>query len=274
MINFLDYPKQPYYSYSSLNTYINVCQLQYYFRYIAKAEQEQVSVTLPFGSAFHSVLAEQAQAARDGKLLTSEEMGQLFASFFKYHLEDLPPVVFKKNESYEDILRLANRMFETVNREWIDYYNIHSVNQSFMFSIDGLSKPIIGEFDMVVNESTPFDDEKDPELVLVDFKTSSHSWVEGRADKELQATIYCAAWQDINGTLPAFRYDVVTKTKTPAVKHYRTTRSQDQVDRMKHLLISADQAIQKGVFIPAESSFACASCPFANQCKKWHRQAA
>ena len=33
--------EQPHYSYSALNTYINTCQLLYYYRYIEKAEAER-----------------------------------------------------------------------------------------------------------------------------------------------------------------------------------------------------------------------------------------
>jgi len=57
----------PHLSYSALNTYLNICQLQYYFRYIAKLEPEQTPVALPFGSAFHAALSEQAQAAKQAK---------------------------------------------------------------------------------------------------------------------------------------------------------------------------------------------------------------
>ena len=55
--------EQPHYSYSALNTYINTCQLLYYYRYIEKAEAERTPVVLPFGSAFHSVLSELAAAS-------------------------------------------------------------------------------------------------------------------------------------------------------------------------------------------------------------------
>ena len=32
--------QKPHWSYTALNTYLNVCQLQYFFRYIEQAEVE------------------------------------------------------------------------------------------------------------------------------------------------------------------------------------------------------------------------------------------
>ena len=36
--------REAHWSYSALNTYLNVCQLQYFFRYVEQAEIERTSV--------------------------------------------------------------------------------------------------------------------------------------------------------------------------------------------------------------------------------------
>ena len=41
--------QEPHWSYSALNTYLNVCQLQYFYRYVEQPEIERTSVCLPFG---------------------------------------------------------------------------------------------------------------------------------------------------------------------------------------------------------------------------------
>ena len=41
--------QKPHWSYSALNTYLNVCQLQYFYRYVEQPEIERTSVCLPFG---------------------------------------------------------------------------------------------------------------------------------------------------------------------------------------------------------------------------------
>ena len=262
--------EEPHYSYSALNTYINTCQLLYYYRYIEKAEAERTPVALPFGSAFHSVLSEQAQAAKTGKLLTADEMTEAFATYFQANCKDAY-IVFKRDENIEDQIATAKRMFEVVNKEWLDYWNIQSVAEPFRIEIPGLSKPVIGELDMVISEQTPFDDENDKGSdTIVDFKTAARMWSDDKPAKDLQATVFSYAFEKTHGRRPSFRFDVVTKAKTPTVKHLYTSRDEDSYQRLEKLFLMADKGIQAGVFMPNEGSFACSDCPFADHCSGWH----
>ena len=263
--------EQPHYSYTALNTYINVCQLLYYYRYIAKVESERTPVALPFGTAFHSVLSEQAQAAKTGNLLTADEMTDAFATYFQANCKDAANIVFKRDENIEDQIATAKRMFEVVNKEWIDYWSIQSVAEPFRVEMAGLSKPIIGELDMVIAEKTPFDDEGDNGYdTIVDFKTASRMWSNERPAKDLQATVFSYAFEKVHGRRPSFRFDVVTKAKTPTVKHLYTSRDDDSYRRLEKLFVTADKGIQAGIFLPNEGSFACSDCPFADHCSGWH----
>ena len=265
--------EQPHYSYTALNAYINTCQLLYYYRYVEKAEPERTPVALPFGSAFHSVLSEQAQAAKTGKLLTADEMTEAFATYFRAACKDAGNIVFKRDENIEDQIATAKRMFEAVNKEWIDYWNIQSVAEPFRVEMPGLSKPLIGELDMVITEQTPFDDENDKGSdTIVDFKTAARMWSDDKPAKDLQATVFSYAFEKTHGCRPSFRFDVVTKAKTPSVRHFHTSRDDDSYRRLEKLLVAADKGIQAGIFLPNEGSFACADCPFADRCSAWHCQ--
>ena len=265
--------EQPHYSYTALNTYVNTCQLLYYYRYIEKAETERTPVALPFGSAFHSVLSEQAQAARTGNLLTAEQMTEAFATYFQANCKEAANIVFKRDENIEDQIATAKRMFEAVNKEWIDYWNIQSVAEPFRVEMPGLSKPLIGELDMVITEQTPFDDENDRGSdTIVDFKTAARMWSDDKPAKDLQATVFSYAFEKTHGCRPSFRFDVVTKAKTPSVRHFHTSRDDDSYRRLEKLLVAADKGIQAGIFLPNEGSFACADCPFADRCSAWHCQ--
>ena len=264
--------EQPHYSYTALNTYINTCQLLYYYRYVEKAEAERTPVALPFGSAFHCVLSEQAQAAKTGKLMTAEEMTDAFGIYFQGNCKDAANIVFKRDENIEDQIATAKRMFETVNKEWIDYWNIESVAEPFKVEMPGLSKPLIGELDMVISEQTPFDDEeRKSHDTIVDFKTAARMWSDDKPAKDLQATVFSYAFEKTHGRRPtSFRFDVVTKAKTPSVRHFFTSRDDNHYQRLEKLFLTADRGIQAGVFLPNESSFACSDCPFADRCSGWH----
>ena len=131
--------EQPHYSYTALNTYINICQLLYYYRYIEKIEAERTPVALPFGTAFHSVLSEQAQAAKTGKLLTADEMTEAFATYFQANCKDAANIVFKRDENIEDQIATAKRMFEVVNKEWIEngeWGKITALAKDFMKAVN------------------------------------------------------------------------------------------------------------------------------------------
>ena len=73
---------KPHWSYTALNTYLNVCQLQYFFRYIEQAEVEQTSACLLFGKAFHAALSQQADVASNGSNLSVENLGDMFDEYF------------------------------------------------------------------------------------------------------------------------------------------------------------------------------------------------
>ena len=262
---------EPHHSYTSLNTYLNVCQLQYYYRYVEKAQPERTAVALPFGTAMHEALSRQAQAAKSGKLLPAKELLDAFAVFFRANCDAAENLVFRREETYDDQIDLAARMFETVTKEWVDYYNIRSVAEPFRMELPGLSRPLVGELDMVVTETTPFDEQGDaPRPVVVDFKTASRSWSEDQPHRALQATVYAYGYREKHGVTPSCRFDVITKTKQPKVQHLRTVRGEDSFLRLEKLLVAADRAIQAGVFLPSETSFACGDCPFAGRCADWH----
>ena len=262
---------EPHHSYTSLNTYLNVCQLQYYYRYVEKAPSERTAVALPFGTAMHEALSRQAQAAKSGRLLPAKELLDAFAVFFKANCDASENLVFRREETYDDQIALAQRMFETVTKEWVDYYNIRSVAEPFRVELPGLSRPLVGELDMVVTEATPFDEGDDqPHPVVVDFKTAARSWTDSQPHKALQATVYAYGYREKHGVTPSCRFDVITKTKQPKVQHLRTIRTEDNFARLEKLVTVADKAIQTGIFLPNETSYGCVDCPYAGRCSEWH----
>ena len=260
---------EPHISYSALNTYLNICQLQYYFRYVERLEPERTPAALPFGSAFHAALSEQAQAARQGGKLSAPQLADAFETYFTAACNASENVVFKREDTRDGLVALAARMLDAALSEWRDYWNIEAVALPFRVEMPGLDIPLIGEMDMVVSESNPFDD--DPETpCIVDFKTAARMWPDDKAAKDLQATVFSYAFEKVHGRRPVFRFDVVSKAKAPAVKRFYTARQEDDYSRLEKLARSAQSAMQAGVFLPNETSFACGDCPYAGSCSQWH----
>ena len=252
---------KPHWSYTALNTYLNVCQLQYFFRYIEQVEVEQTSACLLFGKAFHAALSQQADVASNGSNLSVENLTDMFDEYFTASVKATDNVKFKAGEDNDTMSDLASRMFKPVLDNWNDFYNVCSIAEGFEVTVPGLDNPLIGEFDLVVNDG------RDP--CIVDWKTSSSRWPSGKADRDLQATVFSYAYHRMHGEIPLFRFDVVTKAKTPTYEAYYTTRDQAAFERFEVLANKAQDAINKGVFLPNETSFACAECPYSKRCKQW-----
>ena len=151
---------------------------------------------------------------------------------------------------------------------WIDWDNIVSVSHAFKVNIPGLDKPLIGEYDLLIKEGDG--------RTIVDWKTSASRWSEGKADRDFQATAFSYAYlmESDHDTIPAFRFDVVTKTKNPSCENHYTQRTKDDLQRFVRIATAIEQAVKQGVFLPAETSFGCSDCQFAEACKAWHRSSA
>ena len=254
--------KTPHWSYSALNSYLNICQLQYFFRYIEQAEVEQTSACFAFGKAFHAALSEQAREVQRGGSLTREEVCECFADAFGIEVEATSNLLCKPGEDKDSMIALAERMLDTSLAEWSDYYNVKSVAEAFSITVPGLDKPLIGEFDLVVDDGR--------NSCIVDWKTSACRWSAGKADRDLQATVFSYAFRQLYDDVPIFRFDVITKTKTPSYERHYTSRGFHDFQRFEVLANQAQEAISKGVFLPSETSFACAECPYKSRCRSWH----
>ena len=246
-----------HWSYSAFQCYLT-CPLKYKFRYIDNAEPERTGACFPFGRAFHAALSERA---RIGRNMSEREVYDVFEDFLKAELEVTPNVVFKENENLDTMLAQGAKMVDAVCENWQDDFAVQSVAESFSVTVPGLSKPLVGEFDCVV------EDGKD--ICIVDWKTSGSKWPTGKADQSLQCSAFCYAYKEKYGINPLFRFDVVTKAKSPTVNNYYTLRTQNDLDRFVTLANSIERSVNSGCFYPNESNFGCADCPYAERCKKW-----
>ena len=246
----------PHWSYSAFQTYLT-CPMRYYFRYIERAEVERTSVSLPFGRAFHAVLSERARKGTD---YTVEDARGDFAVFFRGETEVSENLTYKSDEDYWFWEQRGCDMLDVAFSEWSDDYAVKSVAEAFSVDVPGLSKPLIGEFDLVVTDGG--------DEAIVDWKTASMKWPVGKVERDLQATAFCYAYNRIHGRTPLFRFDVFTKAKTPARHQFYTVRSEDELARFVSLANRIEAAISTGVFVPLESCMNCSECPYYDRCKR------
>ena len=251
---------RPHWSYSALQTYLT-CPMRYYFRYIEHAEVERTSISIPFGRAFHLVLSERAMKGTNYTIVDAKED---FAVYFKGETEVCENLTYKQDEDYWFWDKRGCDMLDVALADWPDDYTVKSVAEAFRVNVPGLSKPLVGEFDLVTVDGG--DD------TICDWKTASTNWPKGKADRDLQATTFAYAYMKKYGVNPVFRFDVFTKAKTPAHHQFYTLRSNDDFDRFVYLAGQIEKAVNNGLFVPIESSINCAECA-SIRCKAVHRKA-
>ena len=247
---------KPHWSYSAFNTFLT-CPMRYYFRYVEHAEVERTSISIPFGRAFHAVLSDRA---RKGTSYTIEDAKEDFAVYFRGETEGCENISYKTDEDYWFWNQRGCDMLDVAFAEWSDDYTVKSVAEAFSVDVPGLSKPLIGEFDLVVTDGG--------DEAVVDWKTASAKWPAGKVDRDLQATTFCYAYNQIHGRMPLFRFDVFTKAKNPARHQFYTVRTEDELARFVSLANRIEAAVNTGVFIPLESCMNCSECPYSDRCKR------
>lgn len=256
------YKDAPHWSFSSLNTLLNICSLQWKFKYIDKLEPETMSVCLPFGVAFHEGMSTYMQSIKDKN--PDVELGvETFRTDFTNRIDNDPLIDVCLEERNELLLKGEN-MIRVAAENYGDPMQIIDIGHAFSVDIPGSDRKLIGEFDLVVR------DDKN-KLIVVDWKTSASRWALDKADKDFQATLYSYAVSELIGTIPLFRYDVVTKTKTPSFTPFLTERSWDDFKRAFKMIHTAERIVKNELFYPNEGCFSCASCPYGNECRKWQR---
>ncbi|MCQ2380079.1 MAG: PD-(D/E)XK nuclease family protein [Victivallaceae bacterium] len=218
---------------------------------------ERTFSCLPFGRLIHAALSEKA---RSGASFTAEAARRWFGEYLEAEICTTENLVWKDGESLESLTALGEKMLDAALDCWDYEYEVKSVAEAFSVEVPGLSRPVIGEFDLVTeNESEP---------CIVDWKTAASKWPMGKVDYDLQATVFSYAYRKIHGTVPVFRFDVITKAKTPTVNSYFTVRTQDELDRFEHLARQLDKAISDGHFYPNADIQRCSGCPYREACLK------
>ena len=247
----------PHWSYTSLNTYLQ-CPMKYAFRYIELAPVERIGACFPFGRAFHAALS---MRALKGVQFTVADAQENFAEVFKTEVEAAGnALTYKPDESFDSCIGKAEDMLAVAFDNWQDDYTVKSVAEPFSVTIPGVERPLIGEFDLVVEEGGK-------DLCIVDWKTSGSRWPTGKADFEHQATAYCYAYRAKYQHNPLFRYDVFTKTKQPQVGSWYTVRTEDELSRFEDLCRQVERCVDAGAFYRNESQMNCADCPYRDRCR-------
>ncbi|VGO13396.1 hypothetical protein PDESU_01953 [Pontiella desulfatans] len=255
--------KRPHWSFSSLNSLLNICSLQWRFQKIDKLKPTHTSVNLVAGSCHHRTLDQVYLARKLGMPMTIDEALELYTEDWRRSSQE-EPIKYGKLDA--DGVEEQGRGLIQVAWDNIDpTETVLQVSEVFCVPIiyDGrfMSKPMVGEWDLIV--------EKDGQPLVIDWKTSATRWAKTKAEKSLQATAYSLAYWQKHGINPDVRFDVAVKNKTPVHEKHVTSRAPEDWALLGMLAAKAETIVEQELFYPSLDSFACNDCPFAGACESW-----
>ncbi len=267
----MEFRKRPHWSHSSLDLLLSKCSLKWAFQYVRREQPEKVSAAKMLGSAFHAAADHLARLRKAGEKVWLADLVEVFTKRWRLELESAEAeVAFKVGEDAGTLEETGHVLIATLVAEWPLTEKVLDVAVPFQVPvIDShgyvAEKPLVGEADVVVETS-------DGQIVIIDWKTAARKWAESRADNDQQATCMLYGLRGRYGDHALFRYDVVTKTKTPSFQSLPTARRQSDFDRLCRRIEIADRIVAAGAFHPDASGQSCGDCPYGKACSTWHEE--
>ena len=255
--------KRPHWSFSSLNSLLNICSLQWKFQKIDKLKPTHTSVNLVAGSVYHRTLDQVFMARKLEMPCTVDEAQELYTQDWRRTSRE-ENIKYGKLDSV-GVEEQGRGLIEVAFNSIDPQERVIEVGEVFCVPVTHqgkfLTKPLVGEFDLVV--------EKNSKPLVIDWKTSATRWAKTKADKSLQATAYSMAYQLKHGCNPPVRFDVAVKNKTPVFEQHVTTRGKGSWALLGALVAKAESIVRNELYYPSFDSFACAGCPFKGSCEEW-----
>jgi len=267
-LDFKELRRQPHWSFSSLNGLLNICSQQYAFRKVYEEKPEFTPVNLVFGKAFHITVRFMYELLKIGEDVKAMELQEHFTSALTAQVErENVPVRFDKDKGFEWHVDKGKQMIVALHGNLDPDDQVIATDVPFRCELHDeagrtLSKPLIGEFDLVV--------ENRGRLIVVDFKTAAARWPADKCHSDMQATAYLLALrQTVSQNASLFRYDVVTKAKTPTVSRYYTDRTEEDFRRFVQKVQMAERIVESDLYYPHDTCFSCKGCQFRGACAAW-----
>ncbi|MFH2060499.1 MAG: PD-(D/E)XK nuclease family protein [Pseudomonadota bacterium] len=261
--------KTPHLSASSIGTYVE-CSLMYKFSKIDKIPMEQKSDAMEFGSAIHWTLEQYYLEKMIGEKLLLKDIHSIFEDTWKIRAEDKTDIGYTKGHDFKSMLMMGKDLLTVwYNKLPDDNYNILGIEEAFSFYLPGIELPFIGAMDLIEEDNAGT-------IIITDFKTSGKAYSIADVDQNQQLTLYQLAIKSmgyVNREI-LLKFDTLIKTKTPKFEQYWTTRSELDEHRLIRKAVQVWDGIQKGVFIPNDTSWKCKNCSYAQACNEWFERRA
>jgi putative RecB family exonuclease len=250
-------------SVSQLKCYLK-CPRQYELRYVRGVRPAFVPVPLAFGSAFHAALAAYYVSHKAGHVASVERLVGVFEEEWARQATGPVPLECDKDDGDFDHLAKAAVMLAAFHRHAAaaPAVEVEAVELPFsvdLYDLDGviLEERLVGAIDLVVKEAG--------RRVVVEHKTSAKRYGNDQLKFEQQPTAYRIAASNLGLGDVGLRFQIITKTKIPAVQVEDVCRGDTDVDDFLRTVVGVLRAVDVGAFYPVRG-WQCRSCAVAYAC--------
>lgn len=249
-------------SISQLKCYVR-CPRQYQLKYVLGVPAAFVPVALAFGSAIHAALAGHYQALHAGQRLALPELISIFRDAWTKFASG--PVPLQADDDADgDLVDRGVAMLRAFTASAAKTpVHVASVERTFSVELNDpdsgerLEERLVGAFDLVVKEGERF--------IIVEHKTAAKRWSADQLRYDFQPTAYKLAGRKLDFGDVGLRFQILTKTKLPAVHVEDIERDAYAEDDLLRTVIGVLRAIDAGGFWP-NRGWQCKSCQYAHAC--------
>jgi len=259
-----DLREKAHLSASGISDYLD-CGLLYKFSRIDRRRPESYPDALVLGQAVHRVLAGFYQELKGGRRQDQKSLEEAFDHHWEALAHGRGDITYKSGKSYHTYRTEGKDLLAAFLRDLPpEECTVLGVEQPFTFELEGLAVPLIGVFDLVLEDPSGV-------ITVVDHKTASKAYSMAEVNQNLQMTIYHMAAR-ANGYEEReilLRLDCLIKTKTPKFQQYYTSRGEWEESRTVKKIMAVWEGITREVFIPNDTSWKCRGCKYKQACREW-----
>ena len=249
-------------SYSQIKGYM-ICPAKYEYGYVLGTEPSHRPVNMILGGAVHSALANHYDHIMEkGVKPETDALVAWFRDRWDQEMERPVPVVFDEEKDEGAVLDSGIALLR-IFHEKSDVPVVQAVEQPFSVDLvdpvtgEIMEPRLVGAMDLIVEENG--------KPVVVEHKTAAKRYSQWQLDYEMQPAIYAHACREIGIGEVGLRYQLLIKTKTPALQLCDIQRGEKEITEALETVCGVLRAIEGGHFY-RNRSWACADCQFAYKC--------
>jgi putative RecB family exonuclease len=249
-----------HFSYSQLNTYMT-CPLRYRLQYVEMIPPAFTTSALAFGSSIHEAVAAFHQQHLLGETLRPDQMLDVYRQAWASRNGEV--IRFCNGDNQEGLQEKARQVLSVYHESFDPRVEVLGIEEFFELSINETVPPFQGYVDLIEQDAGGA-------VTVVDLKTAARKLSNGQADNNIQLTAYSIGAEALgfNPDQLTLRLDVVTKTKSPELVRYETTRTEQERDRFCKLVTNVWHAIERETWFPRQD-WHCGNCAWAEPCARW-----